>query len=69
MLVCHSCGHSFFPQSSAWGDQTCGDCIAVRIELLLMETMPTRIRRPMRRAVVDLPDLTEVSNPSEIKAA
>ena len=50
MLTCSSCGQSFLPQSAAWGDETCGQCIAKRLEWMLMAGTEVRERRPMRRA-------------------
>ena len=47
---CQHCGATFFPQSSAWGFDACGDCIADRIELALMGGLFDRDRKPMRRA-------------------
>lgn len=67
VLSCHSCGRGFVPQSLAWRDEMCGDCIAGRIEQMLTES--TRTRRPMRRAT-DGHELTQVSDESvESKAA
>ena len=51
MLICLSCGNGFSSQSRAWGDETSGECIAERVELMLSGLMPTRTRLPMRRAV------------------
>ena len=50
-LSCDSCGCDFRPQSRDWGE-TCGVCIAARIELALVRaTLGTNAgRRPMRRA-------------------
>ena len=47
---CVHCGARFFPQSSAWGYDSCGDCIADRIELALIDGSFARDRKPMRRA-------------------
>ena len=47
---CAICGAAFFPVSEAWGDDTCGDCIAASIELSLMPMSFRGQRKPVRRA-------------------
>ena len=49
MLICSSFGFEYWPQSRAWGNETCGGCIAERIQVMLVTNLP-RTRRPMRRA-------------------
>jgi hypothetical protein len=50
MNQCSTCGAQFFPQSGAWGD-TCGNCIAARIELSLMPGGVSQTeRKPAKRA-------------------
>jgi hypothetical protein len=49
MKTCPSCGEIYVPQSSAWGEE-CGQCIAGKLELMLMGGLPARERLPMRRA-------------------
>ena len=50
MKTCSSCSAKFFPQSPAWGDSTCGNCIADRIEQELMRGSVLAERKPLRRA-------------------
>jgi hypothetical protein len=50
MQTCLSCGMSYHPQCPAWG-QTCGFCIAARIEMALLPGGLGRAeRKPIRRA-------------------
>ena len=50
MNTCISCGERFYPQSPAWGDSICGNCIADRIELELVRGVLLAERKPLRRA-------------------
>ena len=57
-LACRCCGQTYFPQSVAWGD-ACGECIAAEVELILMDALSMRERRPMKRAA-DLADYVDL---------
>jgi hypothetical protein len=53
-LTCAECGATFYPVTPAWGDQTCGDCIAARIERSMLPLALRAERKPMRRAAQNL---------------
>jgi hypothetical protein len=50
MSTCSNCGLTFVPQPPAWGDETCGECIADRIEYGLLGGLLFAERKPLRRA-------------------
>ena len=50
MSQCEQCGAAFYSASASWGDRTCGDCLANRIEQSLMRHALGEQRKPMRRS-------------------
>jgi hypothetical protein len=48
--LCQRCGAAFYATSPAWGDRTCGDCLANQIEWSLIHQTPGEQRKPMRRS-------------------
>ena len=66
MAACEICGAQFFPQSNAWGGETCGDCIAARIELSLMGGLLGEGRKPVMRAATELPEAERAPQSKEI---
>ena len=65
MATCHICGAQFFPQSNAWGGETCGDCIAARIELSLMGGLLDAGRKPLMRATTKMPEAEPLPDPQQ----
>lgn len=69
MSRCDHCGADFVALPNAWGD-TCGQCLATEIELLLMGQLSANLRKPMKRAAALAPsprqaapdDFREVAN-------
>ena len=47
--TCHICGAPFYSDTAAWGDDTCGDCIAASIEVSLRGGFEKMERKPARR--------------------
>lgn len=50
MNTCTTCGTPFRPQSAAWGDHTCGNCIADCIAFELARPFLRAERKPLKRA-------------------
>jgi hypothetical protein len=49
MNACCNCGLAFVPQGSIWDGETCGECIADRIEYGLLGSLLFGERKPLRR--------------------
>jgi hypothetical protein len=60
MSQCEQCGADFYSASASWGDRTCGDCLAARIEASLMFYALGEQRKPMRRTTSG-PALDEIT--------
>ena len=62
-LKCATCGATFYSVSDAWGDETCGDCIAAKIELMLVPMALSGQRKPLRRAPTPSEQQAQVAEP------
>jgi hypothetical protein len=51
VATCGTCSEEYRPMTPAWPEGVCGECIAARIELLLLRSVMGDQRKPMRRAV------------------
>lgn len=64
-LKCAICAAVFYANGDAWGDETCGDCIAAGIELALMPMSLQGQRKPLRRAPTPSEQQDQVAEPRQ----
>jgi hypothetical protein len=51
VAACSTCSEEYQPMTPTWPEGVCGECIAARIQLLLLRSVMDDERKPMRRAV------------------